>query len=245
MKAYDPKTGSERWLLRGLPSFSCTTPVVGDGLLFYAGWSPGKADSPFPSWEATVEKQDKNKDGKISVDEFEMGPVWFKAQDIDRDGFITSKDWDMIGGAMKRGENVLLAVKPGAKGEAPESQVAWKFTKGLPYVPCPLYYDGRVYLIRDGGMMSSFDARTGKPFYSQERLPAQGGYYSSPVAADGRIYLASLQGKLTVVKAGGDLPEVVHSADFGERIAGTPALVGDRVYLRTEKKLYAFGSEAK
>ncbi len=245
MKGYDPKTGEERWLLRGLPAFSCTTPVVGDGLLFYAGWSPGKADSPFPSWAATVEKQDKNHDGKISLDEFDSGPAWFRVQDVDRDGFITKADWDMIGGAMKRGENVLIAVKPGAKGEAPESQVAWKFTKGLPYVPCPLYYDGRVYLIRDGGMMSSFDAKTGKPFYSQERLPAQGSYYSSPVAADGRIYLASLQGKLTVVKAGGDLPEVVHSADFGERIAGTPALVGDRVYLRTEKKLHAFGPQPK
>jgi outer membrane protein assembly factor BamB len=61
------------------------------------------------------------------------------------------------------------------------------------------------------------------------------------VAADGRIYVASLPGELTVVKAGGDTPEILHEVDFGERIFATPALVGDKLYLRTETKLYAFG----
>jgi hypothetical protein len=65
------------------------------------------------------------------------------------------------------------------------------------------------------------------------------------VAADGRIYLASLPGKLTVVKAGGDRPEVLHEADFGERIFATPALVGENLYLRTQTKLYAFGESKK
>ena len=89
-------------------------------------------------------------------------------------------------------------------------------------------------------MMSSFDARTGKPFYAQERLEAADKYYASPVAADGRIYLASLAGKLTVVKAGGDKPEILHQASFGDRIFATPALVGANLYLRTQTKLYAF-----
>ena len=211
--------------------------------MFFAGWSPGKADSPWPSWASTVERQDKNGDGKISLEEFEAGPAWFKAQDVDGDGFLTQKDWDQIGGLMKRGENVLLAIKPGGHGDVTATHVVWKATKGLPYVPCPLHYDGRVYLVKDGGMVSSFDAKTGKAFYAQERLPAQGSYYASPVAADGHLYFASLQGKLTVVNAGGDKPEVVHEADFGERISATPALVGDRLYLRTKTKLMAFGGE--
>ena len=243
LKAYDPATGAERWVVTGLPSYTCTTPVIGDGLLFFAGWSPGKADSPWPSWASTVERQDKNGDGKISLEEFEAGPAWFKAQDVDGDGFLTQKDWDQIGGLMKRGENVLLAIKPGGHGDVTATHVVWKATKGLPYVPCPLHYDGRVYLVKDGGMVSSFDAKTGKAFYAQERLPAQGSYYASPVAADGHLYFASLQGKLTVVNAGGDKPEVVHEADFGERISATPALVGDRLYLRTKTKLMAFGGE--
>jgi outer membrane protein assembly factor BamB len=188
-----------------------------------------------------VEKEDKNRDGVITPEEFSSGPVWFKSQDIDGDGKLTRKDWDAIGNLMKQGENVLLAVKPGAKGDATATHVAWKFGRGLPYVPSPVHHDGRVYLIKDGGMMSSFDALTGKPFYTQERLPAQGSYYASPIVADGRIYVFSLDGKATVVKAGGEKPEILHESNFGERIAGTPALVDDKLYLRTQTKLYAFG----
>ena len=112
---------------------------------------------------------------------------------------------------------------------------------GLPYVPSPLFHDGRVYIIRDGGMMSSFDAKTGKAFYLQERLEAADKYYASPIVGDGRIYLASVPGKLTVVKAGGEKPDILHQANFEERIFATPALVGARLYLRTRTKLYSFG----
>jgi hypothetical protein len=64
------------------------------------------------------------------------------------------------------------------------------------------------------------------------------------VAAEGRIYLASLNGKVTVAKTGGDKPEILSQADFGDRIFATPALVGDRVYLRTQKRLYALGGRS-
>jgi len=62
------------------------------------------------------------------------------------------------------------------------------------------------------------------------------------VAADGRIYIASLPGKLTVIKAGGEKPEILHQAEFGERIFASPALAGDNLYLRTHSTLYAFGT---
>jgi outer membrane protein assembly factor BamB len=161
--------------------------------------------------------------------------------DANHDGKITVADWDLIKAHNAKAENVLVAVKPGGQGDITATHVAWKSTRGLPYVPSPLYYEGRVYLVRDGGMLSSLDARTGQPFYTQERLGASGSYYSSPVAADGRLYLASLSGKLTVIKAGGDKPEILHQADFGERIFATPALVDDKLYVRTAKHLWAFG----
>ena len=243
VKAYDSKTGAERWRVRGLPSFTCTTPVVGDGLLFFAGWSPGKSDSPWPSWESTLEKLDKNGDGVITLEEFtdKSAAAWFKAQDINGNGKLDREDWDTIGGQMKKGENVMLAVKPGGSGDVTDTHVAWKFARGLPYVPSALFYQGRVYVVKDGGMVSSVDARNGQPFYTQERLNAAGSYYASPVAADGRIYVVSLDGKVTVFKAGGDAPEILHQVDFKERIAATPALVGNHLYLRTATKLYAFG----
>jgi hypothetical protein len=61
------------------------------------------------------------------------------------------------------------------------------------------------------------------------------------VAADGRIIVASLDGKLTVFAAGGDRPQELHAADFHERIAATPALAERQVYIRTATALYAFG----
>ncbi len=243
LKAYDVKSGAERWSLAGMPSFVCTTPVAGDGLLFFAGWSPGKSDFPMPTWEQTAEKYDKNRDGKITPEEAKGTDLepFFRAQDLNHDGVLTREDIEGLRAMMAKGENVLVAVKPGGKGELSEDAVAWKQTRGLPYVPSPLLYRGRIYLVKDGGMASSFDAKTGKIHYQQERLNAIGSYYSSPVAADGRIFVASLNGKLTVLAAGGDAPQILHQADFGERIAATPALMENVLYVRTSTALYAFG----
>ncbi len=245
LKGYEVKTGMERWRVEGVTTFACTTPVAGDGLLYFAGWSPGKADSPWPSWETFLEKNDKNKDGEVSLDEFDESDRDFsRGMDFDHDGKITKADWDILMARMAKGENVMVAVKPGGHGDISQTHVAWKFNRGLPYVASPLLYQGRLYLVRDGGMFSCFEARTGTPHYLQERLGAIGSYYASPVAANGRIYVASVAGKLSVVKAGGDKPEILHQADFGERIFATPALAGNRIYVRTQTKLYAFSNEA-
>jgi outer membrane protein assembly factor BamB len=243
LKGYDLKTGAERWSLAGMPSFTCTTPVIGNGMLFFAGWSPGKADGPMPSFVDLAKGADKDNDGAITFEEAKGSWIesFFKSLDVNGDGKITADDLDAMKANMAKGENVLVAVKPGGKGVLTESQVAWKQTRGLPYVPSPLCYLGRVYLVKDGGIVSSYDALTGKPHYEQERLNALGNYYASPVAANGRIYFASLDGKLTVLAAGGKTPTILHQADFGERISATPALVGRTLYLRTATALYAFG----
>jgi outer membrane protein assembly factor BamB len=242
LKGYALKSGQEDWLIDGVTAFACTTPVVGEGLLFFAAWSDGKADEPLPTWEKFLEQHDKNKDGIITLDEFEPAARdFYRGFDVNRDGKIDKTDWDLIATSLAKGENVLVAVKPGGRGNISQTHVAWKATRGLPYVASPLFYDGRIYLIKNGGMLSSFAANSGKPFYTLERIDAGGNYYSSPVAADGRIYIFSVPGKLTVVKAGGEKPEILHQADFGERIFATPALATDKLYLRTRSTLYAFG----
>jgi outer membrane protein assembly factor BamB len=244
LKGYDLKTGSERWTVEGVTTFACTTPVAGDGLLFFAGWAPGKSDAPWPTWESFLERYDSNKDGEIALHEVPATERDFmRGMDIDRDGKITKADWAVLLSRNAKGENVVVAVKPGGRGDITQTHVAWKGTRGLPYVASPLFLDGRLYLVKDGGMLSCFDAKTGTAYYSQERLNAIGSYYSSPVAADGHIYIASLAGRLSVVKAGGQQPEILHQADFNDRIFATPALVGDRLYLRTHSKLFAFGPE--
>ena len=240
MKAYDLEKGTEKWTVRGLPSAACPTPSFTDDMLFFAGWSPGKSDSPFPNWASTSERMDKNKDGKITPEEY-GDPSWFKPMDVDKDGVITKKDWDEILANLNKGDNALIAIKPGGKGDITGTHVAWRYDRGLPYVPSSLVYEDRLYMIKDGGLLSCFDPKSGKPIYTQERINAQGNYYASPVAADGRIFFASQNGKVTVIKARGEKPEILHQADFGEAIPATPAIIDNKIYLRTKTKLYAFG----
>jgi outer membrane protein assembly factor BamB len=229
--------------LSGVTHIACTTPVVGDGMLFFAGWGPGKADAPWPSWEQWLAQWDKNHDG--ALDETDVGPeLWsyMKGLDVDFDGKLTKSDFGKLQSFTAKSQNVLVAVKPGCKGEVDDAHIAWKATKGLPYVPSPLYYLGRIYLVREGGIVSCFNAKTGETIWQQERLASAENYYASPVAADGRIFVTSLQGKMTVLKSGTEKPEVLRTIDFHERIGATPALAGNRLYVRTATTLYAFGS---
>jgi outer membrane protein assembly factor BamB len=241
LRGYDLRNGKERWVYESVAAFSCPTPVIAEGMLFFAAWSPGKSDSPWPRWEAFLEQNDRNKDGHIEFDEFDASNRDFaRGMDVDRDGKITKADFDAIGAKVAKSQNIGVAIKPGAQGKLEEKDAAWTVSRGLPYVPSPVCYQGRVYLVKDGGMVSSLDAKTGNAFYSQERLEATGSYYASPIAAEGKVYLVSLPGKLTVIKAGGDKPEILHQTDFRERVFATPALSGKTIYLRTEARLYAF-----
>jgi hypothetical protein len=114
LKGYELKTGKEDWLLEGITSFACTTPVIGEGLLFFAAWSEGKADNPLPSWEKFRDQYDKNKDGVVTLDEFdEASRDFFRGFDINRDGKIDKSDWDQIMASIAKGDNVLVAIKPG------------------------------------------------------------------------------------------------------------------------------------
>ena len=244
LKGYALQTGEERWHLNGVTNTVCTTPVVGDGMLYFAAWSPGQADAPRQPWEKFLEANDKNHDGVVDFAEIDVKRRdYLRGLDRNRDGKFTREDWELLRIGDAKAENVLVAVKPGGHGDISDSRVAWKYKKGLPYVPSPLLYDGRLYLLRDGGLFSSLDPKTGEPHYAQERLGAAGSYYASPVAADGRIYVASLQGKVSVLKAGGAKPEILHQVDFGTRILATPAIVGDTLYLRTATHLWAFGAK--
>jgi outer membrane protein assembly factor BamB len=96
--------------------------------------------------------------------------------------------------------------------------------------------------VKDGGMVTAYDAKSGKEIYLQERVLPTGPYWASPVAANGHIYLVSLEdGVVTVLKAGTAKPEVVvKNPKLGERVAATPAIADNVLYIRGDKHLYAF-----
>ena len=247
--AYDLKTGAEKWSVAGMPAGCCTSPVVEHGILFFAGFSPGGADSDFkmPTFDAVLKQADTDGDGAISRAEAAktMFKDFFDNYDTNKDGKIQRGEWDAILKFLSEGKNSAFAVKPGGAGDVTDSHVLWKKTKGLPHIASAIVYRGQCVMVKDGGLVTAYDAKTGKPLYVQQRVLAEGPYYASPVAANGHIYFTSLEdGVVTVLKAGSDKPEVVaRNPPLGERVGATPALAEDVLYVRTEQHLYAFAEK--
>jgi outer membrane protein assembly factor BamB len=160
LKGYDFETGRERWSIQGLTRFTCTTAVIGDGRLYYGAWAPGGADSPWPAWPVFRDNTDPNGDGVIELTELdENRRDFYRALDRNDDGKITEQDWTELLRVSEQGSNQLVAVKAGGQGDITDSHVLWSYDRGLPYVPSPLYYQGRIYIVKDGGLMTSIDFR--------------------------------------------------------------------------------------
>jgi outer membrane protein assembly factor BamB len=249
--SYDVASGEQKWSVAGMPSGCCSSPVVGDGVILFAGWSPGGTDDPdpknkMPPFDDLLKQLDKDGDGAISREEAgKQFGGFFDAMDANKDGKITRDEYETVLKFMADGKNSAFAVKPGGSGDVSASHVAWKKTKGLPYIPTAIAYRGQLVMVKDGGLVTALDPATGKEIYLQERVAAGGRYYASPVAANGHIYFCSLDdGAITVIKAGATKPEqATKPARLNERIAATPAIADDTLYVRTDKHLWAFGEK--
>ena len=134
----------------------------------------------------------------------------------------------------------LLAIKLGRTGDLTDSDaIAWKHNKATPYVPSPLLVGDRLYFCAGNtGTVSCFEAKTGKPVFEAERInDLLGGVYASPVAADGRIYLAGRDGKTVVLKQS-DTLESLATNTLDDRFDASPAVVGNALFLRGHAHLY-------
>ena len=239
LTGYDLKTGTELWAVGKVSAAACTTPVLYNDALIYAAWAPGGSDFKMPTFDDILKGAGDDKLGHLTKAGAAKTPFgnFFDNNDLNKDGKITREEWDENMKALLGGENRAVALKPGGKGE-----VAWAYTKNLPYVPSPLVYRDRLYLLKDGPLLTCLDAKTGKPVYEAERVRAGARYYASPVAANGHIYIAALDGTVVVIAAGEDAPDVVHSVKLPEGVRATPAIVGDTLYVRSDKFLYAFAA---
>jgi outer membrane protein assembly factor BamB len=251
MIGYDLKTGAERWYVEGMPSASCTSPVVAGGNLFFAGWSPGDPeDSEFkmPTFDDFLNEGDADKDGILSKEESQKTSMkdFFDSSDANKDGKYTREENKQQLDFMTSSRNSAFALRPGGAGNVTETHVIWKQKRGLPYVPSAIVYDGQHVMVKDGGILTAYDAETGKELYQKRALPS-GSYYASPIAANGHLYFASMEeGVVTVLKGGADSPTVVtENASLGERIIATPAIADDTLYIRTDNNLWAFTNKVE
>ena len=131
-----------------------------------------------------------------------------------------------------------MAIRPGGNGDITKTHVEWQAASGASYVPSILYYDGLLYMSNEVGVITCADAKTGARVW-RHRL--DGVFFASPVAGNGRVYLVSETGKTFVLRAG-RTPEVLAENDLDERLIASPAISGGRIFLRSDRTLFAVGS---
>lgn len=177
---------------------------------------------------ADPEKRSQRLDGMLS---------WV---DKDKDGAWSKQEW-VDNMSSRRGRPILMAIRHGGKGDVSDSHVVWEARRNIPEIPSPLYFQNRIYLVRNGGLLAAVDARDGSTIY-RERLGGTTGQYSaSPVLAGGNLFLLSNTGQVSVVKASGEY-SLEHQFDLAEPGFVTPAIDADSIYFRTARHLWAFRS---
>ena len=136
--------------------------------------------------------------------------------------------------------NSLRAIRlDDAKGEITGAPgLAWSIDRDTPYVPSPLLHDGIIYFLKtNSGVLSAFDAKSGKPHYQVQRLEGVPNVFSSPVAAAGRIYIVGREGTTAVIKPGPAF-QLLGTNTLADHFDASPALVEREMYLRGAKFLY-------
>jgi outer membrane protein assembly factor BamB len=250
LSAYSVADGKRVWWVRGLACEMKSIASHDSEYLYINGWGfpqnqPGQ-QVPTISWEEALPRYDKNNDKLIAKTEIagtekmdKMLSAAFEAFDMNRDEKLNPKDWEVFR-AMMASENGLLAIKMGGTGDQTANAIRWRYTKPVPQVPSTLLYKGVLYMINDSGILLSFDPVTGNVIKQGRLHGAIDKYFSSPVAADDKVFLIGQGGQVSVLKAAGDW-EVLKVNELDDECFATPAIADGRIYIRTRSAMYAFG----
>jgi outer membrane protein assembly factor BamB len=241
MAGFNAATGEKIWWVQGLPFQPKSAPVVIDGIVYMN--SLGIA-LPWADFDTLLKQVGKETGGAITLQDLkekrqrgQMPPNGYLISNFDRfdenrNGLFERQEWDPL----VKTVNGAIAVKLSGRGDQ-TGNILWRHTKSLPDVPEPLVYKGIVYLVKDGGILTSLDASTGKVLKQGRLRNALGQYFSSPVAAGGHLYVSDAEGTMTVLKPGPEW-EVLSTNDFEEPLWATPAFDGSNMFVRAGGSLY-------
>ena len=153
---------------------------------------------------------------------------------------------DMVTVAFGRNDKrapLLFGVRLTGQGDVTATNHVWRRDDISTFVPSPVAYQGRVYLVRDHGEIECLDPTTGQNIWSAELPRSRGKYYASPLIAVGKIYAANENGVVHVGKISNDKFEHLSTHDMGESVIGSPVPAGDRILIRGEGHLFCFGQK--
>lgn len=238
---YALNSGINMWWVGGQGTTPISTPVVENGIVFAT--SHGSDKPQLDPWDK-VSQADLDKDGKISAVEIRENLMLgdhFGWIDRNNDEFVTEDEWaELLEESMS--EHGLVAVKAGGSGDQTENHLLWRNKKDYSDLTSPIVYRGVLYMVKDGGIVTSLNPETGEVWKLGRTKDAIEPYFASPVAADGKIYLVSSEGKVSVLKAGPQW-EVLAVNDLDEECQATPAIGDGSLYIRTYEALYSFSEE--
>ena len=244
LDAYALETGERLWWVGKQGGSPIATPVLENGIVFAS--SNGSDTPQYPTFDEILKFTDKNHDGKLQLEEVKGTPLedHFGFLDVNNDGAISREEFEALRQGSVGEYYGLVAVRAGGQGDQTADHLIWRYKKSFPWVPSPLLYDGVLYFVKDGGIITSINPSNGEAWKVGRAPDAIGEYRASPVAADGKIYFISVAGRITVVKAGRQW-EVVSVSDLGEECEATPAIADGHIYLRTRNAVYSFAPKAR
>jgi outer membrane protein assembly factor BamB len=227
--AYDIKTGKQVWRddRKEMPSWS--SPLI------YQGKTRAELITNAPRFVRAYDPATGRELWRFAnSDLIVQVPAPFVAHDL----FYVTGGWP--------GGRPIKVFRPGASGNVSSAQngLAWHSERGGPYVPTPIVYGDYLYVCTDKGVLSCYNARTGEQVY-QRRINDQGaGFSASPVAADGKLYFASEDGDVYVLRAGREY-ELMAINPMGEALMATPAISDGLLIIRGQRHLFAVSNRAR
>lgn len=254
-------SGKQRWVTK-CATTATSTPVLAGSEVVVAAWN--KMGEPalrpdVPSFERVINERDKDNDKMLSRDEWPKlwlfhrpqgveapmngGLLKFDWADANGDKEITASEWPQL---RRKVEDIrsrykthgMLAIQINSAGYVAEDELRTLSTRGIPEVPSPLCHQGFVYFVKNGGLVTCLNLKTGERVY-QERTKCRGTHYASPLIAGGKLYTFSGEGRVAVLTLGPN-PKLLSTNDMGDQVYATPAIVDGAIYVRTHSTLFAF-----
>ena len=249
LTSYAVADGRKLWWVRGLACEMKSVASLDGQTLYVNGWGfpqnqPGRQVATV-SFDEGLKRYDTNSDGPSRSRRSPATSRWTRCSPATTASppsisIATTSSTRASGRSLRSmlaSENGLLAVTLGGQGDMTASAIKWRYQRPVPQVPSTLLYKGVLFMVNDSGILISFDPATGAVLKQGRLKGAIDKYFASPVGADGRVWLVSQDGTMSVVSAKAEW-EIVAVNALDDEVFATPAIADGRMYVRTRGHLY-------